>query len=88
MKKNITHEIAHDPAGHQMLRICKAKGNLTLDEIKSEAKEYGQGYYGLVLRCTDDDKDWCWVDDIYQGDIVEMYDITDMLKTLGRVKEQ
>lgn len=86
MKKGIECQTTFDPSGNWMLRIFKKKGKLTLDEIIATATEYEQDYYGLVLKCMDDDMMQYWDDDVWYGDVVELYSISDMLQLVGKAK--
>lgn len=47
-----------------MLKIKKAKGKLTLEDIRKTAQEYEEDYYGLVLKCIGDDGLQYYDDDI------------------------
>lgn len=87
MKKGIECESAYDCAGNWVLRIRKKRGQLTLEEIKEAAMAWEQDYYGLVMRCMDDDMIQYYDDDL-QGDAVELYRIEDMLELIGRVRSK
>ena len=86
MKKGITVDMTHDSSGHLMYVVRKARGELTLEEIKDAMTEYEQDYYGLVLKCMGDDVSQYFDDDL-QGDVAELYPIEDVLKAWDRVKE-
>lgn len=72
MKKGITAYSEYDRCGRWMLIIEKQRGKLTLEEIKSTAREYEWDFYLLVLDCYHDE-----YDDQYttnpDGDRVELY---------------
>lgn len=85
MKKGIDYEWATDPAGYPVLRIRKERGRLSLDDIIATATEAGQDYYGLVLKCMDEDMSQYYEDDI-PGDCVELYEIDKMLELIGRAR--
>lgn len=85
MKKGITCEPKFDAFGNWMLVVRKARGKLTLEDIQEAATEYEQDYYGLVLKCIDDDMSQYWDDDLL-GESAELYSISDMLQLMGRVK--
>ena len=85
MKKGIEVYTEFDPQGHCVLVIRKQRGKLTLEEIREAATEYEQDYYGLVLKCIDEDMDQYYDDDLL-GDAAELYSISDILELKGRMK--
>lgn len=84
MKRGITCESKYDNAGNWMLVIRKKKGKLTMDEIREAAMEYEGDYYGLVLKCIEEDGLQYYDDDL-NGDAAELYRMTDMLESFGRI---
>lgn len=85
MKRGIEVEMHVDTDGQCVLVTRKARGKLTLEEIREAATEYEQDYYGLVLKCIDEDMDQYYDDDLL-GDAAELYSISDILELKGRMK--
>lgn len=85
MKRGIEAEMRVDQQGQCVLVIRKARGKLTLEEIREAAMEYEQDYYGLVLKCIDEDMDQYYDDDLL-GDAAELYSISDILELKRRMK--
>ena len=85
MKKGIEAWPKFDCNGNWVLKIKKAKGKLTLEDIRETAQEYEEDYYGLVLKCIGEDSLQYYDDDL-DGDAAELYRIADMLEMIGRVK--
>lgn len=86
MKKGIEVSSEWDPQGYCVTVVRKARGKLTLDEIREAVTESDQDYYGLVLKCMDGDMLQYFEDDL-QGDAVELYRMSDVLELLGRLKK-
>ena len=86
MKRGIEVEMHVDTDGQCVLVIRKARGKLTLEEIREAAMEYEQNYYGLVMKCMDGDM-LQYFDDDLKGDAVELYEMDDVLEMLGRLKK-
>lgn len=57
MKKGITAYPDYDRSGCWMLKIEKAKGKLTLEEIREAAREYECDFYLLVVDSYHDPND-------------------------------
>ncbi len=55
MKKGVEVWSDYDNTGRWCLRIKKARGRFTLDEITEIATEYMQNYYALIIKEIDDD---------------------------------
>lgn len=85
MKKGITTEWNFDPSGNAFLIVRKAKGKLTLEDIREAAMEAEQDYYGLVMKCMDDDMCQYYEDDL-DGDVAELYPMERVLEAFKRVK--
>ena len=85
MKKGITVSMEHDAAGHLMYVVRKAKGTLTLEDIKDAMMEYEQDYYALLMKCMDEDTSQYYDDDL-QGDAAELYPIEMILEEWNRTK--
>ena len=77
MKKGIEVSMDHDCTGKMFLRISKARGQLTLDEITEAAREYEQDIYGLIIRALDDDVSQYYYD-APAGDCVELYPVGEL----------
>lgn len=86
MKKGIEVSSEWDPQGYCVTVVRKARGKLTLDEIREAVTESDQDYYGLVLKYMDGDMLQYFEDDL-QGDAVELYRMSDVLELLGRLKK-
>lgn len=86
MKKGIEVSSEWDPQGYCVTVVRKARGKLTLDEIREAVTESDQDYYGLVLKCMDGDMLQYFEDDL-KGDCVELYRMSDVLELLGRLKK-
>lgn len=76
MKKGIEVTMEHDCTGKMFLRISKARGQLTLDEITDAAREYEQDIYGLIIRALDEDTAQYYYD--APGDCVELYPVGEL----------
>lgn len=85
MKKTIDVQQGFDATGHCVYTVRKARGKLTLDEIREAMTEYEQDYYGLVLKCMDEDMGQYYDDDLL-GDVAELYSIESILEEWERVK--
>lgn len=78
MKKGIEVYSDYDRTGRWFLKITKAKGQLTLDEITQAAMEYEQDIYGLIIRALDGDISQYY----YEGpeDCVELYPVGELFE--------
>ena len=56
-KKGITAYADYDKTGRWMLVIEKRRGRLTLEEIKTAARDHEWDFYLLVLDCYHDEND-------------------------------
>lgn len=79
MKKGVEVWPDYDNSGRWCLRIKKAKGKFTLDEITEIATEYEQDFYALIIKAIDADMSQHF-DDIETGDYVTLYSATDFLR--------
>lgn len=79
MKKGIEVWPDYDGDCRWCLRIKKAKGKFTLDEIAEIATEYEQDFYALIIKAIDEDM-YQYFDDIEIGDFVTLYRATDFLR--------
>ena len=79
MKKGVEVWPDYDNSGRWCLRIKKAKGKFTLDEITEIATEYEQDFYALIIKAIDADMSQ-YFDDIETGDYVTLYSSTDFLR--------
>lgn len=79
MKKGVEVWPDYDGGGRWCLRIKKAKGRFTLDEITEIATEYEQDFYALIIKAIDEDMEQ-YFDDIDTGDYVTLYSATDFLR--------
>ena len=71
MKKGTTVESGYDVEGRWCLKLKKAKGKFTLDEIIEAAKEWEEDYYAVIIKAMDDDD--------LEGDYVTLYRATDFI---------
>ena len=79
MKKGVEVWPDYDNSGRWCLRIKKAKGKFTLDEITEIATEYEQDFYALIIKAIDEDM--CqYFDDIENGEYMTLYRATDLLR--------
>jgi hypothetical protein len=79
VKKGIEVWPDYDQARRWVLKIKKAKGKFTLDEIREIAMEYEQDFYALIIKAVDEDM-MQYYDDIETGDYIELYRATDFLR--------
>ena len=68
-----------DASGRWCLRLKKAKGKFSLDEIIEAATEWEQDFYAVIIKAVDDDM-MQYFDDIEQGDFITLYSATDFLR--------
>lgn len=80
MKRGIEVWADYDPTGQWILKIQKARGKLTLDEIREACTEYDQDFYMLVIRAMDDDISQYYTVDDLEGDFVTLYRADDFFK--------
>lgn len=71
MKKGIECWIEYDSESRWCMKIKKARGKFTLDEIIETAREYGQDFYLLLIDAYHDEEAQCWEDT--EGDFVTLY---------------
>ena len=57
----------------------KARGTLTLEEIRQAALEHEEDFYALIIKAVDADDDQ-YFDDIDLGDYITLYRATDFLR--------
>lgn len=67
MKRGIEVWTGHDPAGNWVLHIKKARGTLSVEEIRQAAMEYEQDFYMLVIKALDMDMDQYYMTDDLDG---------------------
>lgn len=60
------------------LKIKKAKGKFTLDEIIEAAKEWEEDYYAVIIKAMSDETAQYYDDDL-EGDYVTLYRATDFI---------
>ena len=86
MKKGIKVVDKFDPAGWMYKRITKARGKLTIDEIRQAIIDSGdEGYYAVILKCMDDDMSQYYDDDL-PDDAVDAYDAVGFMEATGRME--
>ena len=79
MKKRIEVWPDYDVNGRWCLRIKKARGKFTLDEIAEIAMEYEQEFYAVSIKANDGEYEQ-YFEDIQTGDFVTLYRATDFLR--------
>lgn len=86
MKKGIKVVDKFDPAGWMYKHITKARGKLTIDEIRKAVIDSGdEGYYAVILKCMDDDMSQYYDDDL-PDDAVDVYDAVGFMEATGRME--
>ena len=80
MKRGIEVWTDYDRAGIWTLNIKKARGTLTLDEIKQAAMEYEQDFYMLVVKAMDEEIGQYYATDDLDGDYVVLYRADDFFR--------
>lgn len=78
MKKGTTVESGYDAEGRWHLKLRKAKGKFTLDEIIEAAKEWEEDYYAVIIKAMSDETAQYYDDDL-EGDYVTLYRATDFI---------
>ena len=78
MKKGTTVESGYDADGRWHLKLRKAKGKFTLDEIIEAAKEWEEDYYAVIIKAMSDETAQYYDDDL-EGDYVTLYRATDFI---------
>lgn len=83
MKKGTTIESGYDASGRWCLKLRKAKGKFTLDEIIEAAKEWEEDYYAVIIKAMSDEIAQYYDDDLddddLDGDCVTLYRATDFI---------
>lgn len=67
MKKGTTVESGYDVKGRWHLKLRKAKGKFTLDEIIEAAKEWEEDYYAVIIKAMSDETAQYYDDDLEGG---------------------
>lgn len=79
MKRGIEVWPDYDRTNRWCLRIKKAKGRFSLDEITDIAREYEADFYAVVINAmSEETAEYYDVD--YCGDFVTLYRATDFLE--------
>lgn len=78
MKKGTTIESGYDASGRWCLKLRKAKGKFTFDEIIEAAKECEEDYYAVIIKAMSDEIAQYYDDDL-DGDCVTLYRATDFI---------
>lgn len=76
MKKGIEVTMEHDCTGKMFLRVTKAKGQLSIEEVTEAAREYEQDIYGLIIRALDEDTAQYYYES--PGNCVELYPVGEL----------
>ena len=79
MKKGIEVWADYDENNRWCLRVQKARGRFTLDELTEIAKEYEQDIYAVIIKALDADLEQYYDDVDMGGDYVTLYRVTDFL---------
>lgn len=77
-EKGTTVESGYDAEGRWHLKLRKAKGKFTLDEIIEAAKEWEEDYYAVIIKAMSDETAQYYDDDL-EGDYVTLYRATDFI---------
>ena len=86
MKRGIETWTSYDRAGFFRLHIKKARGKLSLEEIREACREYDEGFYMLFVDALRDEAaDYYDLGDI-EGDSVVVYTADDFFS--WREKEE
>lgn len=80
MKKGIEVWSDYDPTCTWVLHIKKARGTLSVEEIKQAAMEYDQDFYMLVIKAMDEKIGQYYTVDDVEGDFVTLYRADDFFK--------
>lgn len=72
-EKGTTVESGYDVEGRWHLKLRKAKGKFTLDEIIEAAKEWEEDYYAVIVKAMSDEE-------------IQLRDGTHPIFTTGEVK--
>ena len=76
-EKGTTVESGYDVERRWCLKLKKAKGKFTLDEIIEAAKEWEEDYYAVIIKAMGDETAQYYDDDL-EGDYVTLYRATDL----------
>ena len=85
MKRGIEVWSDYDRAGMWQLHIKKARGTLSVEEIRQAAMEYEEDLYMLTIVAIDADTEQYYDLDDLQGDQVVLYRTEDFFK--WRIRE-
>jgi hypothetical protein len=80
MKKGIEVWTDYDKAGQWCLRIKKAKGKFTLDEIIETCREYENDFYMISIKAMDEELGQYYDIDDFEGDYVTVYRADDFFE--------
>lgn len=80
MKRGIEVWSDYDPAGVWCLKVKKARGKFTLDEIIDACKEYEEDFYMISIKAMDEDISQYYTVDDFDGDFVTVYRADDFFK--------
>lgn len=80
MKKGIEVYQGYDCTGQWTLKIKKARGTLTLEEIREACMEYDQDFYMLVIAAMDQEIGQYYDIDDLEGDFVTLYRADDFFR--------
>lgn len=82
MKRGIEVWTDYDRENRWCLKIKKAKGKFSLDEITDIAREYEVDFYAVIINAMSEEAaEYYDVD--YCGDFVMLYRATDFLESKG-----
>lgn len=85
MKKGIDCHPDYDENGRWCLKIKKAKGHFTVDELQDVLEEYEMDYYAVIIKALGIDGEQYFDDVPGPGDFIIAYRATDFLR---RVEHQ
>ena len=79
MKRGVDVWPDYDETGRWCLRVKKARGKFTLDELEEIAMDYEQDFYAVIIKAIDDDMIQYFAHED-SGEFVTLYRATDFLE--------
>lgn len=80
MKKGIDCHPDYDENGRWCLKIKKAKGHFTVDELQDVLEEYEMDYYAVIIKALGIDGEQYFDDVQDPGDFIIAYRATDFMR--------
>ncbi len=79
MKRGVDVWPDYDETGRWCLRVKKARGKFTLDELEEIAMEYEQDFYAVIIKAVEQDMEQ-YFEYKDSGEFVTLYRATDFLE--------